>query len=149
MKTLVDKLNEVIEYRTNVKLAALKEAYDGDDERKVNFSNALDFIEKQIKEGALPAIEADIAIDLAAALVEDKMAQKKASQEDGSEKLAAADIQELEGFRALGEITSTLLKEGNIDPAKLLSLTSEADIKLAADQCGKILAQHLVKSNLV
>ena len=144
-KTIAEKLDEIIEYRVSVKLAALDAAYEGDEVRRNLFDSAIKFIQEKIASNELPAAETDILIDLASSLVEDKI-QKMASEE---EETLNKQADELEGQQKLGDLVATLLDAKGIDSRDLLGLDTEAKIKEAADMCGQLVAEYLIEKKIV
>jgi hypothetical protein len=138
-----EKIATLKEYRLQVKLAAIEEAYKNDPVRGELFTKTLEFLTEKIAANELPLMDSDFVADLASLIVEDQMslaANKKTAEDIAAENIVeeyatlGATVSEL--FKSAGFDTNTLIKEGCENPDKVAKI-GVAGAKLLADYLDK------------
>jgi hypothetical protein len=115
-----DILDGIIEEETQIKLANVQKAWEGDSERMALLDEALDLLKEAEDKGELPKMDSSQALSMAVEFVEQDMLQKEAA-----------------AWTEIGEECAILLNEIGITPEEIEKIATDDQ----ADALGRLAAR--------
>jgi hypothetical protein len=125
------------EYQT--KLAAVAEAYDGDEERLGLLGEAIDLVKAAEAQGEIDPTDESTMLTMAVQIVEDHVKEASAEDEEGEEldKEAAAQVEDM------AYVVGNILAERGITQEDLDKVASADEMKQIGEYCACVLIDEL------